>query len=49
MKMMIKAAVAMIAAVATSAHAAVPGLVVAAVDGCCAVGAACCVAGGACC
>ena len=45
MKTIIKAAVALLAMAATTAHAAVPGLLVAAVDGCCAVGAA----GGACC
>ncbi len=49
MKTIIKSAVALFGLAATTAHAAVPGLLVAAVDGCCAVGAACCAAGGACC
>lgn len=49
MKMIIKTAAALGGLVATTAHAAVPGLLVSAVDACCAVNAACCAMGGACC
>lgn len=49
MKTIIKAAVAVFGLAATTAHAAVPGLLVSAVDGCCAIGAACCAAGCTCC
>ena len=49
MKMMIKAAIAVFGLAATTAHAAGPALLVVAVDGCCALGAACCAAGGSCC
>ncbi len=49
MKTIIKATIALLGMAATSAHAAVPALLISAVDGCCAIGAACCVAGGACC